>query len=152
GSEDVFEINGIVAQKIFEKNKAAHTFYIEQSVPLGWTYPYLLPAGLIFKLNPEPMKELPASVVDADRKFWDAYAAKLLADPNFRSDDHATDVFAKLAFWHADLYRYRGLVPEQEHWLRLALLLCPQSQDAVNAMVHVLADQMRYDEALAVVH
>jgi len=32
GSNDVFVINGIVAQKIFEKNKKDHTFYIEQSV------------------------------------------------------------------------------------------------------------------------
>ena len=150
GSNDVFDINGIVAQKIFEKNKKDHTFYIEQSVPIQWMYPYLLPAGLIFKLNPEPMDKLPADAVAEDRKFWDAYSAKLLADPKFRVDPDAILTFGKLAFWHADLYRWRGMEPEDEYWLRLSLKLCPQLQDAVSALAHMLADQKRYDEATAV--
>jgi tetratricopeptide (TPR) repeat protein len=151
GTGDVFVINGIVAKKIFEKNKVGHTFYLEQSIALDWTYPYLLPSGLIFKLNPEPMKELPAGTVEADRKYWNDYTARLLADPNFRADDHATDVFAKLAFWHADLYRYRGLPAEQEYWLRLSIQLCPQLQDSVSALAHLLVDQQRFDEAIAMV-
>ena len=151
GTNDVFDINGIVAWKIFEKNKAAHTFYLEQSVAIDWMYPYLLPSGLIFKFNPDPMASLPPAAIEADRKFWDDYAARLLSDPNFRADDHATDVFAKLAFWHADLYRYRQLPAEQEHWLRIAVTLCPQLQDGVNSLTRLLGEQGRFDEALAVV-
>jgi tetratricopeptide (TPR) repeat protein len=150
GTMDVFEINGVVAQKIFEKNKAAHTFYLEQSAVIEWMYPYLLPSGLIFKFSPEALPALPAEAIAADRKYWDAYAAKLLADPNFSVDDHATDVFAKLAFWHADLYRYRNLPAEEEHWLRLAIALCPQLQDSIQSMTHLLVKQQRFDEALAV--
>lgn len=151
GTSDVFEINGVVAREIFEKNKAAHTFYLEQSVAIDWMYPYLLPAGLIFKLSPEPLKALPPEAIAADRKYWDDYAAKLLADPNFSVDDHATDVFAKLAFWHSDLYRYRNLPAEEEHWLRIAVALCPQLQDSIQSLVHLLVDQQRFDEAIALI-
>jgi hypothetical protein len=151
GSMDVFEVNGVVAQKIFEKNKAAHTFYIEQSVAIDWMYPYLLPSGLIFKLSPEPLKTLPPEAIAADRKYWDTYAARLLADPNFTVDDHAADVFAKLAYWHSDLYHYRNLPAEEEHWLRIAVALCPQLQDSIQALMHLLVGQQRFDEAIAVI-
>jgi tetratricopeptide (TPR) repeat protein len=151
GTNDVFDINGIVAQKIFEKNKKDHTFYIEQSVPIQWMYPYLLPSGLIFKLNPEPMSDLPKAAVDEDRKFWDAYSQKLLSNPRFRIDSDAILSFGKLAFWHSDLYRWRHMEKEEEYWLRMALALCPQLQDAVNGLSHLLMDQKRYDEAMAAV-
>jgi tetratricopeptide (TPR) repeat protein len=151
GTNDVFDINGIVAQKIFEKNKKDHTFYVEQSIPIPWMYPYLLPSGLIFKLSPEPLAALPAAAIDADRKFWDAYSARLLADPRFRLDSDAILTFGKLAFWHSDLYSWRHLVKEQEYWLKMALALCPQLPDAVDSLAHLLASQQRLDEAVAMV-
>ena len=154
GSNDVFDINGIVAQKIFEKNKKDHTFYIEQSVPIQWMYPYLLPSGLIFKLNPEPMTDADFAAhggVEEDRKFWDAYSKKLLSDPKFRIDSDAILTFAKLAFWHADLYRWRHMEKEEEEWLKMSLALCPQLPDTVNSLAHLLMDQKRFDEAIAIV-
>ncbi len=150
GTNDVFEINGIVAKKIFEANKKSHTFYLEQSVPIAWMYPYLLPSGLILKFNPESMKEIPAAAVAEDRKFWDAYSQKLLSNPLFKLDAHATLSFAKLAFWHADLYRWRHMDKEQEYWLKLSLALCPQMQEAVRSLTYLLSDQERFDEAIAV--
>jgi len=151
GTNDVFDINGIVAQKIFEKNKKNHTFYIEQSIPIQWMYPYLLPAGLIFKLNPDPLAALPPTSVEEDRKFWNAYSTKLLSDPRYRLDSDAILTFGKLAYWHSDLYRWRHMDKEQEYWLKLSLLLCPQLQDSVNSLAHLLSDQKRFDEAIAVV-
>jgi len=151
GSNDIFEVNGIVAKKIFEKNKKDHTFYLEQSVPIDWMYPYLLPWGLIFKLNPEPMDKLPADAVAADHAYWDAYSQKLLSDPHYRVDNDAVLVFGKLVYWHADLYRWRKMDAEQEYFLRLSLKLCPQFLDAVYGLCHLLADHGRFDEALAVI-
>ena len=151
GSNDVFDINGIVAQKIFEKNKRDHTFYLEQSVPITWMYPYLLPSGLIFKLNADPLDKLPDDAVAEDRKFWDAYSQKLLADGRFRIDTDATLTFGKLAFWHSDLYRWRKMDAEQEYFLRMAIRLCPQLQDAVSSLTNLLVTQQRFDEALAVI-
>jgi tetratricopeptide (TPR) repeat protein len=151
GSNDVWDINGIVAQKIFEKNKKGHTFYIEQSVPIPWMYPYLLPSGLIFKLSPEPLASLPAAAIEEDRKFWNATSKKLRSDPKYGIDSDAILTFGKLAFWHADLYRWRHLEKEQEDWLRMSLALCPQMQDAVNGLAHLLMEQKRFDEGIAVV-
>jgi hypothetical protein len=150
GSNDVFTVNGIVAERIFQKNKDKHTFYLEQSVPMPWTYPYMQPWGLIFKLTPEKQKDLPKEMIDQDRKFWDAYSAKLLANPDFRLDDDAPLTFGKLALWHADLYRYHKLDAEEEHWLRISLALCPQLPDTVRNLCTLLARQKRFDEALAV--
>jgi tetratricopeptide (TPR) repeat protein/lipid-A-disaccharide synthase-like uncharacterized protein len=151
GSNDVFEINGIVAHHIFDKNKATHTFYLEQSVPIDWMYPYLLPSGLIFKLNPEPMDKLPADAVTKDRAYWDAYSARLLADPHFRLDVDAIISFGKLVFWHADLYRWRQIPDQEEYFLRLALKLDPQLADAVTELAHLLMSQHRFAEAVAIV-
>jgi tetratricopeptide (TPR) repeat protein len=150
GTTDVFDINGIVAQKMFEKNKKDHTFYIEQSVPITWMYPYLRPWGLILKLNPTPMDAIPPEDIAKDRKFWTDYANKLLSNPRFRIDDMAVLNFGKLAFWHSDLYRYRGLLDDEEYWLKISLALCPQLPDAVNVMTHLLVQERRYDEALTV--
>ena len=151
GTNDVFEINGIVAQKIFEKNKKTHTFYLEQSVPIPWMYPYLLPEGLIFKMSAEPLDAIPPDVIEKDRLFWDAYSKKLLDDPKFQLDDDATGTFGKLAFWHSDLYRMRHLDKEQEYWLKMSLALCPHLQDAVRGLADLLATQKRFDEAIAVI-
>jgi len=149
GTNDIFEINAIAAERIFEKNKQAHTFYLEQSVPMDWTYPYMLPEGLIFKLSPTKLAAIPADVIAADHRFWDAYAAKLLADPKFRLDDDATITFGKLAMNHADLYRWRGLVKDQEYFLKLANRLSPQLQDVVMSLNDIYLAQNRFDEALA---
>ena len=151
GSNDVFDINGVVAQKIFEKNKKDHTFYLEQSVPIDWMYPYLLPSGLILKLNSVPLKELPAAAIADDHKFWDAYSQKLLSNPRFHLDSDAILAFGKLAFWHSDLYRWRNLPKEQEYWLKLAIALCPQLQQAVSSLAHLYLDEQRFDEGIALV-
>jgi hypothetical protein len=131
GTNDVFEVNAIAAQRIFEKNKKDHTFYLEQSVPMAWTYPYMLPDGLIFKLSATPLAAIPADVIAADRRYWDDYAARLLADPKFRIDDDATITFGKLAMNHADLYHWRKLDKDEEYFLLLSRKLSPQMQETV---------------------
>ncbi|MEI9999950.1 MAG: hypothetical protein WDO13_12745 [Verrucomicrobiota bacterium] len=151
GSNDVFDVNGIVARKIFEKNKKDHTFYLEQSVPIAWMYPYLLPAGLIFKLNPEPLDKLPEDTVAEDRRFWDAYSQRLLANPRYKIDADAILSFGKLCFWHSDLYHWRRRPKDEEYFLRMTLALCPQLQDAVRSLVGLLLEQERFDDAQAVI-
>jgi tetratricopeptide (TPR) repeat protein len=152
GTNDVFDVNAIAAEAIFQKNKAAHTFYLEQSVPMEWTYPYMLPSGLIFKLSPTKLDAIPAAAIAADHAFWDARVAQLLADPCFRIDDDATLTFGKLAYFHADLYEWRNLPREEEYFLKLAIRLSPQLQDAIMRLEELYLDQHRYDEALAMLH
>jgi Tfp pilus assembly protein PilF len=152
-TDDIFQINGIVAFEIFQKNKKDHTFYVEQSIPIPWMYPYLLPWGIIFKMNTEPIPPgpLPADAVKADYAYWDELSNDLLNDPHFRIDDDATLTFGKLAFWHSDLYRWRNMAAEEEHFLKLALLLSPQLGTAVNEYTRFLVQHDRYDEAINVV-
>ena len=149
GTNDVFEINGIAAQRIFDKNKAAHTFYLEQSIPMAWTYPYMLPDGLIFKLSATKLAALPPAAIAADYQFWNAYAARLEAEPTFRVDDDATITFGTLAYHHADLYRFRNLPKDEEYFLKLAIRLSPQLQTAILRLNDVYLYQQRFAEALA---
>jgi tetratricopeptide (TPR) repeat protein len=149
GTMDVYEVNAIAAEKIFEKNKAAHTFYLEQTIPMTWTYPYMLPEGLIFKLSPTKLKALPPAAIAADYKFWNDYAARLEASPVFRVDDDATLTFGTLAYHHSDLYRWRDLPKDEENFLKLAVRLSPQLEEAVLRLNAVYMFQQRFDDALA---
>jgi len=108
------------------------------------------PSGLIFKLNPNRSPRCPPP---PSRKTASSGTppAKAALRSRFRIDSDAILAFGKLAFWHADLYRWRGLAKEQEYWLRMSLALCPQLQDAVNSLAHLLMDQKRFDEAVAMV-
>jgi hypothetical protein len=58
----VMEINALLVRIIFDKNQG-HEFYIEESYPLDWMYPYLSPHGLIFQLKSKPLAELSGTEV-----------------------------------------------------------------------------------------
>ena len=74
GQVAVMEVNGLLAKDIFDKN-TNQEFYVEESLPLDWMYPYLEPHGLIFKLNRQPLPELSDEMVQRDHDYW----AKLMA-------------------------------------------------------------------------
>ncbi len=69
GMVSVMEVNGLLARVIFDKNPARE-FYIEESFPLDWMYPYLSPAGIVMKLNRQPVPALSEEILEADRKYW----------------------------------------------------------------------------------
>ena len=79
GQVAVMAINGLLVKTIFDRNPN-HDFYIEESFPLEWMYSYLLPHGLILKLNPEPLTELDESVCRKDHDFWRRYTAQFIGD------------------------------------------------------------------------
>src|ERR1017187_8229745 len=54
GQVAVMSINALITKLIFDHNPDRE-FYIEESFPLEWMYPYLEPHGLIFKLNRQPL-------------------------------------------------------------------------------------------------
>ena len=58
GQVAVMEINGLLAKIIFDQNPNRE-FYVEESFPLDWMYPYLEPHGLIMKINRQPMSNCP---------------------------------------------------------------------------------------------
>jgi len=98
------EINGILAEMIFKKNKYRHDFYVEESYVIRWMYPYMTPHGLIMKINKEPLPGLTPSQVNDDMDFWDWYIRRLTAQETFRRDVVARKSFSKLRSAIAGLY------------------------------------------------
>lgn len=90
GIEGVFAINGAIAQWVFERNKDRHSFYVEESYPLRWMFPHLEPAGLIMKINKDPLPSLAPEKIDKDLRYWHELlrellpAADTLANTGFR--------------------------------------------------------------------
>ena len=52
GNGSVMAINALLTEVIFNTNPA-HEFYVEESFPLLWMYPYITPHGIIMKMEAE---------------------------------------------------------------------------------------------------
>ena len=142
------QINGILARLIFDRNKAAHPFFVEESYVLNWMYPYLEPAGLILKLNSEPLPELSPETIARGRQFWDETETRLVAMPGFAGNDAARKMFSKLRAAIAGVYAYRKLDADAEAAFRQAIRLCPSSPEASFRLTQMLADRKRMAEAV----
>jgi hypothetical protein len=70
GAVAVMAIHARLVRKIFDLNPDRQ-FYLEESFPLDWTYPHLIPAGPIFKINRTKVETLSAEAVARDRAYWD---------------------------------------------------------------------------------
>jgi beta-lactamase regulating signal transducer with metallopeptidase domain/tetratricopeptide (TPR) repeat protein len=79
GQVAVMSINGLITKVIFDRNPDRE-FYVEESFPLDWMYPYLEPHGLIMKLNRQPLAQLPAETLARDREYWRKLVAGMLGD------------------------------------------------------------------------
>jgi hypothetical protein len=136
GEAAVMGINALIVQTLFDHNTNCE-FYVEESQPLDWMYPYLLPHGLIFKLNREPLPALTTATLDADHAFWAKRCESMLGDwlkpetsvsnvcdivdqvygrknwlhftgdTGFVTNDFATQAFSKLRSASGDLYQWR---------------------------------------------
>ncbi|MBV9464299.1 MAG: DUF2723 domain-containing protein, partial [Verrucomicrobiae bacterium] len=152
GVNGVFAINGAICKDIFENNKKNHAFYLEESFPIGWMYPYLEPAGLIMKFNPEPIAKIPDEAVKRDRAYWTAYVARLFAHPSFAEDIVARRTFAKLRSSIGGLYLWRGMYKEAEIALLQSMALQEGSSETGSRLVELYVRQGRYDRAMNVVN
>ncbi|HZF01112.1 MAG TPA: DUF2723 domain-containing protein [Methylomirabilota bacterium] len=77
GQVTVMMINGLLCKVIFDKNPT-NDFYIEESFPLEWMYPYETPFGVIMKINREPLQSLSEEVLKRDHEFWSKYCERLI--------------------------------------------------------------------------
>ncbi|MGA1123489.1 MAG: protein O-mannosyl-transferase family [Chthoniobacterales bacterium] len=135
-----------IAKWIFENNKHRRDFFIEESFPMEWTYPYAVPNGLSYRLNKEPLETLPEEAVADDFKFWNAYVDRLLGNPNFHEDFDAQRSFSKLRNSTGNIYRARRMWPEAERAYRQALQLHPNNMETLVALSDILRAQKRWDE------
>ncbi|MDI9401022.1 MAG: DUF2723 domain-containing protein [Verrucomicrobiota bacterium] len=79
GQAAVMGINGFLAKIIFDENPD-HEFFIEESFPLDWMYPYLTPYGIIMKINRKPIAEFTPEIIDRDHEFWSRYMERLIGN------------------------------------------------------------------------
>jgi tetratricopeptide (TPR) repeat protein len=76
GQVAVMKINGLLCKVIFDHNPT-NSFYVEESFPLDWMYPYETPFSVIMKINRQPLTELTQDIFDRDHKFWTDYSPRL---------------------------------------------------------------------------
>ncbi len=151
GALSVMEINAIIAEKIFRRNRALHDFYVEESYAMQWMYPYLSPHGLIMKVNAEKGPIGKGDIV-RDMDFWDWYSRRLLDDPKFPRDLPARKSFNKLRASLAGLYAARGDLKSAERAYKQALSLYVYSPETAMRLVReVYLPQKRFDDAVGVV-
>jgi tetratricopeptide (TPR) repeat protein len=79
GQVAVMAINGLLTKVIFDHNPK-NEFFVEESFPLDWMYPYLTPFGIIMKINRQPLPELTEEIVKRDHEFWKQYSKRLTGD------------------------------------------------------------------------
>ena len=108
GQAAVMQINGLLAKIIFDKNPG-HEFFVEESFPLDWMYPYLEPHGLILKLNREPLAEISDTLVRQDREFWQPRVTQMIGGwLNDQTLVAAVIEFAEKTYLRHDLGGFSG--------------------------------------------
>jgi len=151
GTADPSLAHSIVTRLIWEKNRDKHSFFVEESFPLKWSYDHALPHGLVYEIKKDPLKEIPADVVAKDMAFWKAYIEKLLSNPEYRRDFDAQRSFSKLRSTTAGLYKHRKMARESEIAYRQALVLWPGNPDSINELSSMLWERGDEDGAIDIV-
>ncbi len=101
GQVAVMAINGLLTKVIFDHNPK-NEFFVEESFPLDWMYPYLTPYGVIMKINRQPLPELTDEIVAKDHDFWKQFSKRLTGD----IVDYDTPV-KTIADWIEKVYLHR---------------------------------------------
>ena len=79
GQVAVMMINGLLCKVIFDHNPT-NEFYVEESFPLDWMYPYETPSGIIMKVNRNPVPSLTNDIFVKDHEFWSKYSDRLIGN------------------------------------------------------------------------
>ena len=136
GTVAVMNINGLLTKVIFDHNPD-NEFYVEESFPLDWMFPYLTPYGIIMKINRQPLAEISDEICQRDHEFWTHYSERLIGnwityetsvkeitafvervylgrnfkgftgDRRFARDDQAQKAFSKLRSSIGGIYSWR---------------------------------------------
>ena len=137
GQMNVIGIRELLTKTIFDKNPDRE-FYIEESFPLDWMYPYLEPHDLIMKINRQPLTALSDEIVQRDSDYWTKYVTPMIGgwlkpdttigevaafaekihvkkdlsgfagDPQFVQNENACKMYSKLRSSIAGLYAWRA--------------------------------------------
>lgn len=108
GEVAVMNINALIVKVIFDR-ETNRDFYVEESFPLQWMYPYLEPHGLIFKLNHQPLDKLSEGAVQQDHDYWTKTIAPMIG--NWLNDEtpiSGVATFAEKVYLHHDFSGFTG--------------------------------------------
>lgn len=150
GIEQVNHINFQLTERIIERNLPAHSVYLEESYTIPALIPRLRPHGLIFKVEPAPVR-LTRADIRRDMDFWDWYIPVLLNSRGFEADAMARRSFSKLRTAQAGLYHDLGYDREADRAFRQALRLYPANPETVFRFAELPLSRQRFDEAEAIV-
>ena len=79
GQVAVMKINGLLCKVIFDHNPT-NEFYVEESFPLDWMFPYETPFGVIMKINRQVVPSYSPDVFQKDHEFWSQYSERLIGN------------------------------------------------------------------------
>ncbi len=150
---DPVALNSAVAEWIFlhNRDKADGTprhFFVEESFPMQWSYPYAVPHGLCYEIMHDQLPALPPGTAEKDLAWWDDYIKNHLeATPGFEHDDLAHHSFAKLRNTGGNIYSFRNMRAEAERAYRQALYLWPANTETTSNLVNLLNAEGRFKDA-----
>jgi tetratricopeptide (TPR) repeat protein len=108
GQISVMNINGLLAKMIFDRNPK-NEFFVEESFPLKWMYPYLTPFGIIMKVNRQPLPALTEDILRKDHAFWSKYSDRLIGNwINYDTPVKEIAAFAERVYLHRDFTGFKG--------------------------------------------
>jgi hypothetical protein len=70
-------VRELLTKTIFDKNPGRE-FYVEESFPFDWMYPYLEPHELIMKINRQPLPALSDEIIQRDSDYWTKYVTPMI--------------------------------------------------------------------------
>jgi hypothetical protein len=108
GQVEVMMLNGLLCKVIFDHNPT-NSFYVEESFPLDWMYPYESPFGIIMKINRNPLPELSDDVFKLDHQFWTQYSTRLCGNwINYDTSVQQIADFVERTYVHNNYQGYTG--------------------------------------------
>lgn len=149
---DPVALNSAVAEWIFLRNRdkkdgTPRHFFVEESFPMQWSYPYAIPHGLCYEINHDKLDALPPGTAERDLAWWDDYIRKLEAVPGFRDDDLAMHSFAKLRNTGGNIYSYRNMYDAAERAYKQALYMWPANTETTSNLVNLYTRLGRFKDA-----
>ena len=114
-------VRELLTKTIFDKNPDRE-FYVEESFPFDWMYPYLEPHGLIMKINRQPLPGLSDEIVRRDSDYWTKYLTPMIGGwlkPDTTIE--AVAAFAEKIHVKNDLNGFTGdpLFVQNEYWCKI---------------------------------
>jgi len=108
GQVAVMNINGLLCKVIFDQNPT-NSFYVEESFPLKWMYPYETPFGIIMKINRNPLPELTDDTFKIDHEFWTKFSSRLCGNwINYDTSVQQIADFVEQTYIHNNYKGYTG--------------------------------------------